>query len=163
MIRAIALCAALAAVPALADELSLPQAARLVSERHSPLDDYDLPVAVFDGAAVPALGFQGEVRRLTYRIDGGAATTLQILAPLREQLLAQGYDILFECRDRGCGGFDFRFAIEVVPAPDMHVDLRNFRFLSATRGGAEALSLLVSVSRTMTHVQVIRVTPVAPA
>lgn len=158
MIRALAACAALTATAALALDPSLPPNAQPVSIRTSALDSYALPVGVFDGAAVPSQRFEGTVERRTWRISGGAGTSLQVLKPLREQARANGYEVVFECKDRECGGFDFRFAVEVVPAPDMYVDLRSYRFLSAVRGEAEALSLLVSVSRTATYVQVITVT-----
>jgi OOP family OmpA-OmpF porin len=67
---------------------------------------------------------------------------------------------LFECGGSECGGFDFRFATEVLPAPDMHVDLTDFRFLSASKGAEDHLSILVSRSENAGFVQMIRVTPV---
>lgn len=41
----------------------------------------------------------------------------------------------------------------------MHVDLRDFRFVSATRGPGEALSLLVSRGRNSADIQLVRVAP----
>ena len=157
MIRALIALALLAGLPAGLAALELPAGARQITERDSALDSYDLPTAPADAAGLPARRFEGRVLRRVWRLDSGAATTLQLLAPMRAELVAEGYDIVFECADRGCGGFDFRFRTEVVPAPDMHVNLRDFRFLSATRGPEEALSLLVSRSRATSHIQIITV------
>ncbi|MEY8837436.1 OmpA family protein, partial [Cribrihabitans sp. XS_ASV171] len=92
------------------------------------------------------------------RVQAGTATTLQILAPLRDRLESDGWQILLDCGARACGGFDFRFATEVVPSPDMYVAIRDYRFLSATRG-EEALSLLVSRDVPDLYIQMIHVLP----
>ncbi|SDX30209.1 OmpA-OmpF porin, OOP family [Ruegeria halocynthiae] len=149
----------LLAVPAHAQELTLPASARQISDRTSALDSYDLPTGVFTDGAVPSRIVEGRVERLTWRLQAGSSTTLQILAPLRDQLQAQGFDITFECEARTCGGFDFRFGTEVVPTPDMYVAIHDYRFLTATRGD-DVLSLLVSRNPPDGYVQMIRVTPV---
>lgn len=159
MIRCLVLCSFLLAGQAFAQELTLPASARQISERISALDSYDLPTGVFTDGAVPVRTVEGGVERLTWRLQAGSSTTLQILAPLRDQLQAQGYEIAFECEARNCGGFDFRFGTEVVPTPDMYVAIHDYRFLAATRGEG-ALSLLVSRNPPDGYVQMIRVTPV---
>ena len=161
MIRATALCTLLTVLPALALALEPPQGARLLSERVVPLDSYALPMAPFDGQSVPAQVFEGQVERRSWRLEGGASTPLQLLAPLRDQLAGSGFEIVFECRARDCGGFDFRFGTEVAPAPQMHVDIGNFRFLSAIRNDNEAVSLLVSRTGASAYIQEIHVLPVA--
>lgn len=158
MIRGLALSLCLLAGPVLAQDLTLPASARQISERTSPLDSYDLPTGPFADGLVPSRMVEGRVERLTWRLQAGSSTTLQLLAPLRDQITAQGYDILFECEARVCGGFDFRFGTEVVPTPDMYVAIQDYRFLSATRGN-EVLSLLVSRNLPDGYVQLIRVTP----
>lgn len=159
MIRRLALCALMLAGPAAAQDLTLPASARQISERISPLDSYDLPTGPFEDGTVPARTVEGRVERFTWRLQAGSSTTLQLLAPLRDQIQAQGYDIEFECEARTCGGFDFRFGTEVVPTPDMYVAIQDYRFLSATNG-PEVLSLLVSRNPPDGYVQLIRVTPV---
>ncbi len=159
MIRSLPLCLVLMAAPALAQELVLPQSARQISDRTSALDSYDVPTGVFADGVVPARTVEGRVERLTWQLQAGSSTTLQILAPLRDQVLAQGYEILFDCEARDCGGFDFRFGTEVVPTPDMYVAIHDYRFLSAIRGD-DVLSLLVSRNPPDGYVQMIRVTPV---
>jgi len=159
MIRLLAAAAllVLTALPGAAFELTLPQGARQVSERISDLGSYALPLGPFDGSTVPDREIEGRIERQTWRIESGGLTTLQVLAPLRDQLEAAGFELVFQCRDIECGGFDFRFKTEVVPAPDMYVDIRSYRFISATRGADEAISLLVSHNRSATYVQVVYV------
>lgn len=158
MNRFLALCLCLLAAPVAAQNLTFPSSARQVSERISALDSYELPTGAFADGKVPSRNVEGRVERYTWRLQAGSSTTLQILAPLREQIVAQGYDILFECEARNCGGFDFRFNTEVVPTPDMYVAINDYRFLSASRGG-DVLSLLISRNPPDGYVQLIRVTP----
>ncbi len=159
MIRYLALCLLMLAGPVAAQDLTLPSGARQLSDRISPLDSYDLPTGPFADGAVPTRRAEGRIERLTWRLQSGSSTTLQLLAPLRDQIAAQGFDILFDCEARTCGGFDFRFGTEVVPTPDMYVAIQDYRFLSAVRGD-DVLSLLVSRNPPNGYVQMIRVTPV---
>lgn len=104
---------------------------------------------------------EGEVRRSAWRVASPGVTTLQILAPLREQLQAGGYTTVLDCDQATCGGFDFRFGIEVLPAPDMHVNIRSFRFVTAIKGDvtapSEVVSFLISTTATVAFMQVIQV------
>ncbi|MDP3196878.1 OmpA family protein [Tabrizicola sp.] len=117
---------------------------------------YALPTAPFDGTTVPARPVEGALDQRAYRLEAPGATTLALLAPLRDQVRAAGYEIIFECEARACGGFDFRFNTDVMPEPDMHVDLGDFRFLSAQKG-TEAVSILVSRSSGAGYIQITRV------
>lgn len=114
---------------------------------------YALPVAAFDGTTVPARRVDGAVDQSAYRLDAPGVTTLALLQPLRAQLEAAGFTVIFECASAACGGFDFRFGTDVMPEPDMHVDMGDYRFLSAERG-TEVVSLLVSRSSFAGFVQV---------
>lgn len=160
-----ALAVTVAAAGAQAADILRPDGARALVQRLSPLDSYHLPIAPFDGADVPTRRVEGRVDRRTWQIDDASLTTLQVLTPLRDQLVANGHDILFECEDSTCGGFDFRFGIEVVPAPNMYVDIRNYRFLAAVDDDGRAVSLLVSRSRSAVYAQIVGVEPadLAPA
>lgn len=160
MVWLIRLCLLIWAGAAGAADLSLPVGTRLVSERTSEFDSYALPVAPWSGQTVETLNVEGRVERQSWRVNSASITTLQLLAPLREQLAEAGFETLFECEARSCGGFDFRFAIEVVPAPDMYVDVRDYRFVAAQHG-KQIVSLLVSRSRSAGYVQIIRVSPQA--
>jgi OOP family OmpA-OmpF porin len=143
--------------------LTLDLPAKVASEesRSETLGSYDLPIAGFDGRAVPTRRFEGALEQRAYRLEAPGMTTLAVLAPLRDQLQAAGFTLVFECEARGCGGFDFRFGTEVMPEPDMHVDLQDYRFLAAEHGD-EAVSLLVSRSANAAYVQVTRIAAMAP-
>lgn len=159
MIRPLVLALCLVGTAAFAQDIRLPAGAVLLSERGSALDTYQLPVGVFKDGAVPERLFTGRIMRRTWRVDGSSLTSLQILEPIRSDLEATGYEVVFECEDRSCGGFDFRFEIEVVPAPDMHVDISDYRVLSAVHGDSDAVSVLISGGRAASFVQVIAVQP----
>ena len=108
--------------------------------------------------SVPFTTVEGAVTRRVWQLAAAGQTPLQLLAPLREQLVQDGYDILFECATRACGGFDFRFEIDVTPAPEMFVDLAAFRYLAARKGDAW-VTLVVSTSGDAGFVQVTTVGP----
>lgn len=138
-------------------EMTLPPGAAAVSERATALGVYQLPVGPEASDEVPSQRFEGRISRRTWRLEGDG-TVLEILAPMREQLLAQGYEVLLDCAARDCGGFGFRFGIEVVPAPDMMVDISRYHFLSAAKG-KQAVSILVSRAGGTAYVQMITVRP----
>ncbi|MCV3271633.1 OmpA family protein [Roseobacter sinensis] len=145
------------AVPAA--ELTLPSAARMTVERATELDSFDAPLGPFSDGQVPARTLEGAVTRRAWRIDTGNLTSLQVMAPLREQIEALGYDIVFECTSSACGGFDFRFAIEVLPGPNMYVNIGSYRYLTAFKGPDddpdETLTVLTSATAASAYVQVI--------
>lgn len=145
--------------PGRALDLQLPVGAELTAERPSELDSFAAPVAPFDGAGVPAVTLEGAVTRRAWRISSPGLTPLQIIVPLRAQLEAAGYDLAFECASDICGGFDFRFNTEVLPGPNMYVNISRFRYLTALRGprGApmQAVGVFVSVTAASAYVQII--------
>lgn len=145
------------ASPAVALTLELPAEVLGEESRSEVPGSYDLPIAAFDGAVVPSRRVEGALDQRALQLAAGGQTTLAILAPLRDQVTGAGYEIIFECEARSCGGFDFRFGTDVMPEPDMHVDLSDYRFLSAVSGD-EAVSILVSRSSSAAYVQITRVT-----
>ncbi|WP_299786173.1 OmpA family protein [uncultured Marivita sp.] len=161
--RFLGLCLAsgLTASQALALDLALPVGARETVSRITPSGSYDLPIGAWSqDSGIPVASLEGEVQRKAWRISGAGITTGQVLGPMREQLMADGFDIIFECTARSCGGFDFRFGTEVLRAPNMYVDLSDYRFLSAKSADAtQALSLLVSRDGETVFVQLIEVGP----
>ena len=173
MIRWIAIALALAAPgPVAALVLELPGPATLTTERTEARGDVAMPVEPWTGEGIETR-VEGPVLRRAWRIAAPAMTTLQILAPLRDQLSQAGYETVFECEHTVCGGFDFRYGLDLIEEPDMHVDLGDFRYLAAQRGGpdgVEHLALVVSRSGSAGFVHLTRVgaldetavTPVAP-
>ena len=146
--------------PAGALTLAFPAPATETAATAEPLASYRLPTGPFDGQAVPARLAEGAVEARSWRIEGTDQTTLALMRAIRGQVQAQGYKVVYECEARACGGFDFRFATEVLPEPAMHVDLGDFRFLAAEKDG-DVASLIVSRSASAGFVQLTRVTGVA--
>ncbi len=139
-------------------EFGLPGGAELTHEEESPADTYFVPVGPFADGRVPTVEVEGRVIRQAWRIKGEDLTTLKLIAPLRDQLLAAGYEIMLDCVGEECGGFDFRASIEVLPAPDMLVDLFDFRFLSARKRrdtGADHVTILASVVGAAGYIQLV--------
>jgi OOP family OmpA-OmpF porin len=145
-----------------AQQLSLPPNAEMAREVRDASGSHALPVGPWTDGRVETLAASGDVTRQAWRIGGASATTLQLMDQLAGQISAAGFETLFRCEDATCGGFDFRFAIQVLPPPEMFVDLFDYRFLSARRGtgaGARYVSILLSRSGAATYVQVTRVVP----
>lgn len=155
MIRRLALGSALAALPgiALAFAPGLPTGAVETAATTSAAASYDLALGPWTETGFDRRRLEGPRSDRAWRIPSSGLTTLQILAPLRDQILAAGYSLLFECETDGCGGFDFRYETDTLPEPAMHVDLGDFRFLSARRG-ADHLALLVSRSSESGFIQI---------
>lgn len=151
------------ALQAEAFEFDLPASARLTAERDSALDQFDAPIAVFDGVGVSALTVEGQVTRRAWRISVPGLTPLQVIVPLRPQLTDSGYTVLFECEAADCGGFDFRFQTEVLPGPNMYVNLSRYRYMTAVKGNAnnpeEVIGILVSATAESAYLQIIRARP----
>lgn len=167
--RSVAPCFAvwlLAPYPALALVPEFPAPATVTASFQEPLTSYRLPIGPFSGDGIPVIELEGAMDQTSWRITAPGLSTLSLLAPLRDQLAEQGWAILYECETAECGGYDFRYGTNVMPEPDMHVDLTDFRFLSAEHiadGGKEHLSLLISRSTESGFVQLIRLGPEQPA
>lgn len=149
-----------AAGPGAALTLEFPAKVLRDELRSESYGSYLLPLGPFDGTLVPSRSVEGHLEQRAFQLDAPGMTSLAIMAPLREQIVVAGFAIVFECEARACGGFDFRFGTEVIPEPDMHVDLGDYLFLSAERDG-EVLSLLVSRTAEAGFVQVTRVSAAA--
>jgi len=159
MIRAFAVLCLLASQAA-ALELTLPTAARETVTRNTAPDIYAAPMGVFQNGRVPALAVEGDVRRTAWRITSPGLTPLQVMRPLREQLVAAGLELVLDCAAAVCGGFDFRFATETLPGPNMYVNIRRYHFVTAVRREdnrvVQAITVLTSTSATAAFVQIIQ-------
>lgn len=122
------------ATPGAALDLNLP-GGNLTQQIESPADSVRLPRRVWSqGTVFP--GVEGAVRRSVYTVLNPSLTTLQLVDPLRQALLDDGYQQVFACADAECGGFDFRFQLDLIAAPDMYVDLGNYRYVLMEKPGA---------------------------
>lgn len=143
----VALPACASAAPSLALRFTAP--AEVTASRGEAMTSARLPVGPFADGKIATRLAEGVLDEIAWRIAAPDASTLQLLQPLRAQIAAAGFTVIFECETEMCGGFDFRYAVALLPEPDMHVDLSDFRYLAASRdglGGPEYLSLMVSKS-----------------
>ncbi|APE42164.1 cell envelope biogenesis protein OmpA [Sulfitobacter alexandrii] len=148
------------ATPAAALDLLLPAAARLTAERNTGPDRYSAPAGVFRNGQVVTLEVEGQVRRAAWRLSQQGLTPLQLIRPLRRQLVDAGFEILLDCAAESCGGFDFRFATETLPGPNMYVNIRAYHFITAVRPSVtapqEVLTILASTAANSAFIQVIQ-------
>lgn len=121
---------------------------------------YKLPIGPYKDGAISTLVAEGPRAQMAWQVQSASGTTLGVADNLRQQIEAVGFELLYECETRECGGFDFRFETEVLPEPDMHIDLGDYRYIAAQRLGQavpEYLSLFVSRSAALGYVQMILV------
>ena len=125
-------------------DLALPANAVLTADQVQNPHSYVLPLGPYAQGGGAGLALEGRVQLRAWRLEGRGLTTLQLLQPLRAQFLQAGAKVLFECEAAQCGGFDFRFDINVLPAPAMRVGLGDYRFLALQLNAETHASLLVS-------------------
>ena len=142
---AILLCGVAGPLPAL--ELTLPLNARQTASRDLALAQEAVPTGPFRDNTLPTRLFEGPMTQSAYRVPS-----------IRAQLDRAGYEVLLDCDQDRCGGFDFRFAINVLPAPNMYVNIRDYHFLSAqTPDGKTAIAVLASAAAGAGYMQVVEV------
>ena len=133
--------------PVAAETLSFPGNAVPAAEETTEVAEATFPTGPWTDGTLPVGSTEGQLTRQAWRIDATGLGTIQLMRPLREQLRNAGYDVTFECDTEGCGGFDFRFALDLLDPPAMQVNLADFRYLSAIHE-ADAVSIGILVSRT---------------
>lgn len=149
----------------LAFEPDLPAGARQLVDEEKKRGYYELPLGPFRNGDLPTERARGLLRQQSWSIEGQPGAVTEIVEALAIQLVEGGYELVFHCQTEDCGGFDFRFETQVMPPPDMFVDLSNFRFISARRNtdqGLEVVGVMVSHTTSAAMVQVISVRPMNP-
>lgn len=163
-----ALAAALASIVALTPaaaqqiDLPLPLGAVATDRRVEDPGSALIASAPWQDGGVPGTSAEGRIAIGSWRVPASGNTTLALMTPYREALAAAGFAVLLDCATDLCGGFDFRYAVPVLAEPAMHVDLGDFRYLSARReaaGGPEHVAVLVSRSNDSGFVQILTATP----
>lgn len=124
-------------------------------------DAYTLPVGPIKGKTGPSVALEGRVFRIAYKQDPGPSV-LEVARNFENRLVERGFEILYKCDAKACGGYDFRYGIEVLPIPKMDVDLSQFRYLAARAPAAEGVpethvSVLISAVNRKLRTQVIAV------
>ncbi|MYF88918.1 MAG: OmpA family protein [Boseongicola sp. SB0676_bin_33] len=134
------------ATPASALDLALPNAVTAAVET-SDAASARLPEAPWSPDVV-VLGTEGAIRKTVLKLPDAQWTTLQLIMPLRDKLEEAGYVQAFSCADAECGGFDFRFQLDLIGEPDMYVDLGNYRYLLMRHSSNEPHSVALVASPT---------------
>lgn len=153
-----ALALALCTAPAVAGaaDLTLPPGAVQSFATVQDPGAYALPIGPWANGRLPVERVEGRVEVAAWHIPGNTLTPFQLAQPLRDALVAEGYEVMLDCRARACGSFDFRFATLVLPAPEMFVNLTDYHFVSARAPDGGAVSILASRDARQGYVQIIR-------
>jgi len=139
-----------------------------VSTAHSDrsFDRYALPVGPYAPGAANSREIEGRVIWSGFRLDAPDISTAEIMERYRTRFAALGYQPIFDCATAACGGFDFRFSVQLLPPPAMLIDTADFAQLSASRtteNGAETfVSVLVSRLLGAVYIQTVVVAPGEP-
>ncbi len=153
-----------------AQALQLPTPATKTFEQLESVSSYVLPIGPFANDQVPFRTLSGSYSLETWRLGDNGQPSHLLMADLGRQLADSGYEIVYQCAEIQCGGFDFRFGINVVSEPHMHVDLGDYQFLAAYKPSEDAsksstgdtsnyITLLVSRSPSAGFVQIARIGP----
>ncbi|MEX3017229.1 OmpA family protein [Gymnodinialimonas hymeniacidonis] len=143
-------------------DLAFPGEAELVLSTGPTQGQHPIATGPFRNGQVPLALTDGMVQTLTWQVEGEGVSTASILRAVNEQLEAQDYEVTFTCFAAACGGFDFRHAVPVGQAPEMHVDLGNYQYLTASterEAGAEQVALMISQGGATSFVHMARVMP----
>ena len=135
---------------------------QLLGEDIQPQSVLSLALSPATDGTVPTIPVAGTLRKRSWRFSSGFPGTGSVNAELAAQLLDDGYDLILSCDAAGCGGFDFRFGIDVLLPPQMFVDLSDYFYLSARRetdAGLEAVAALVSRTAQAGMVQIYDIRP----
>lgn len=144
----------------MAQDLTMPGNAVATHQEAGAPNTLRVATGAWSDGALPNIMAEGTLAQSGWKISAAGLTTLQILQPLRDQLIADGYDVVFTCVDTTCGGFDFRFAIDVLPPPDMQVNLGDFRYWAGTKtdeNGPDYVAILTSQIGNAAYVQIDRI------
>ncbi|SLN16699.1 Peptidoglycan-binding protein ArfA [Aquimixticola soesokkakensis] len=116
-----------------------------------------LPRVPLRGAVPQEARQSGAVVQTAWRVTG--ATPFELTQALERQFEQMGFSVVFTCDTEACGGFDFRFSYTVLPEPDMHVDLSDFRYVLMETAAGETRAILASRGGTRSFVQLTEVSP----
>lgn len=152
-------CALMGANPAAALDFALPENAVQRAQRTEVATLQPLPSGVFSGPSTPFLDAEGRVSHAAYSLTSTSLTSFQLIAPLRAQLEKNGYNIRFACADTVCGGFDFRYLLDLLPEPQMHIDLGNYQYLLAEHPDGDVAAIVTSRARTAGFIHITQISP----
>ena len=77
---------------------------------------------------------EGAIRQIAYIAPEGASMA-EVFRNFENEILAAGYERVYTCRDKSCGGTKFGYALERLPLPKMIVDPFSYMYLGARKSG----------------------------
>ncbi|MEM6423522.1 MAG: DUF4892 domain-containing protein, partial [Pseudomonadota bacterium] len=98
---------------------------------------------------------EGATTRIAYVVPTDASMA-EVARNYEIALQEAGFEVVFECESRDCGGTGFAYEIERFPLPRMIVDVFNYRYIAARRSGEgpEIYAALLFSLDTDKHVRV---------
>jgi hypothetical protein len=146
-------------MPAAALDLALPEGATIVAAMPPGAGVHTIATGPWDGTRLPTSDVTGTVRSAAWQVPVAQDLSIaSITSGIEQQLRAQGYDVALACTAVTCGGFDFRHRIDMGQSPEMHVDIGNFRYLTARNAAtADTVAVTVSQGGLMLYVHVVHV------
>jgi OOP family OmpA-OmpF porin len=144
---------------ALSLDIELPPGAEIVQSGPQVEGRFEIAEGPWQDGSVPTREVSGLVQRMTWQMPATDTATVDLVsARFESELAAQGFEILLSCRDRACGGFDFRHRLDMGQGPEMHVDIGDFRYVSAVRDdGSGAAAVTVSSGGDTLYVNAVHV------
>lgn len=136
--------------------LQLPATATATTEIGGTPNQLLIAIAPHADGAMPHAVLEGTLTRSAWKMTGTDETPLAVLLPLVLQLESDGYTKTFSCGDTTCGGFDFRFAVDVLPPPEMQVNLANYQYWTGTNDVDHVVLLISKIAKTM-YIQIDRI------
>jgi len=115
---------------------------------------YNMPLEIWKNAALKTRTVTGELYKSAWKLPQSLLEINQFAAPILSQLQNMGFNALLDCQSAECGGFDFRFATEVIDPPFMYVDTTRYRFI-ALQKDEQIKTLLFSKSGNELFLQII--------
>ncbi len=115
---------------------------------------YNMPLEIWKNAALKTRTVTGKLHKSAWKLPQSLLEIDQFAAPILSQLQNMGFNALLDCQSVQCGGFDFRFATEVIDPPFMYVDTTRYRFI-ALQKDEQIKTLLFSKSGNELFLQII--------
>lgn len=123
--------------------LEIPNFMHLTFEMAADYESHIVPVGVLDEGHLPIEKIKGPIIRRAWQSSDVSITLDQLMELLLQKLTDAGYRVLLDCNDEICGGFDFRFSVDILPAPHVFVNLSNFRY-ATLKAEAQFKTILIS-------------------
>jgi len=110
-------------------------------------DEFSLHVGPIIAGGENTQRLEGAVVQIAYITPAGASIA-EVFRNYKNKLEGAGYDILFECETKSCGGTKLGHALKLLPIPRMVLDSFQYRYLAARSsqaGNVSNIAIVVSL------------------